>query len=244
MTPAVAGRIEVVSFDADGTLWDFDSTMRRALDSTIEFLACRDERLVGLNVDVLVAARQQVGAAHRNDVVATEELRLEGFRLALALQGIVDDDLARDATAHYLEARFDDPILYPDVRATLDALRADYRLALITNGNSDPQRCGLPDVFAVTVFADRFGVAKPDPRIFAEMAQQAGCVPERIAHVGDSLLNDVAGAMTAGMHAVWLDRLGDTGTNGPMKPCPMIRSLTELPVLLRELCVHRATTQH
>lgn len=239
MTHEDAGCIEVVSFDADGTLWDFDATMRRALDKTIGILSAQDERLVGLSVDELVAARQQVGSAHGSDVVTMEHLRFDGFRLAFASHGIVDDDLAGDATAFYLETRFDDPIMYPDVRTTLESLRADYRLTLITNGNSDPQRCGLPDLFTVTVFADRFGVAKPDPRIFAEMARQVDCAPERIAHVGDSLVNDVAGATDAGMYAVWLDRSGDGVTSGPSEPCPVIRSLTELPAVLHDLSANR-----
>lgn len=235
MTQEAAGGIEVISFDADGTLWDFDATMRRALAATIEFLARRDERLVGLSVDGLVEARQKVGAALAHEVVSMEHLRLEGFRAALGGYGVVDDDLARNATAFYLEARFDDPILFPDVRATLEALRTEYRLALITNGNSDPQRCGLPDVFACTVFADGFGVAKPDPRIFAELARQVGCAAEKVAHVGDSIANDVGGASAAGMHAVWLDRSGDAGATDPSVPCAVIRSLAELPAILCDL---------
>lgn len=36
--------IQTLSFDADGTLWDFEATMRQSLAKTIDFLAGRDER--------------------------------------------------------------------------------------------------------------------------------------------------------------------------------------------------------
>lgn len=46
----------------------------------------------------------------------------------------------------------------------LDALGSRYRLGLVSNGNSYPERSGLDGRFAFTVFAHDHGVHKPDRR--------------------------------------------------------------------------------
>ena len=50
------------------------------------------------------------------------------------------------------------------------------------------------------------GVAKPDARIFAQLAGLAGVEPRHVLHIGDDPSADVAGAMQAGMQAAWLNR--------------------------------------
>lgn len=224
--------ITIVSFDADGTLWDFEATMRRALVATIRFLVERDRRLDRVTVAELIEARQRVGARHTKGHASMEHLRLLGFREALSERGVADETLVQDAASFYLAARFEDPILYPDVRATLEALAKSYALALVTNGNSDPERCGLPGVFSHVVFAHRVGAAKPDRRIYDELIRRSGRDSHQILHVGDSLANDVEGARRVGMRAVWLSRSGaGPGAHGVV-PDATIRTLDELPDLL------------
>ncbi|OYV35380.1 MAG: hypothetical protein B7Z80_18600 [Rhodospirillales bacterium 20-64-7] len=51
-----------------------------------------------------------------------------------------------------------------------------------------------------------WGIAKPDPRFFAKVAEAANEPPEAIAYVGDRLDNDVLPSRQAGMTAVFLRR--------------------------------------
>ena len=60
-----------------------------------------------------------------------------------------------------------------------------------------------------------------------------GCEPARIALVGDSLANDVEGALAAGMVPIWVDRFGDGYSPG--EGVYRIETLFELPELLRSL---------
>lgn len=54
------------------------------------------------------------------------------------------------------------------------------------------------------------GVAKPDPAIFAPALAALGMVAgPRIAYVGDSVVNDVGGAIAAGLTPLLLDPYGD-----------------------------------
>lgn len=49
-----------------------------------------------------------------------------------------------------------------------------------------------------------FGVAKPDASIFIATITAAGFQPLECMYVGDHPVNDVQGALSAGMQATWL----------------------------------------
>jgi putative hydrolase of the HAD superfamily len=53
------------------------------------------------------------------------------------------------------------------------------------------------------------GIAKPDPAIFTFGLDALGLAPERVAYVGDSVINDVGGARAAGLVPLLLDPYGD-----------------------------------
>ncbi len=82
------------------------------------------------------------------------------------------------------------------------------------------------------------GMEKPDPRIFAWMADRLGTAPARIVHVGDSLGADVLGALRAGLHAVWfsMPALGSSTVPDALpEGVHVARSAGELRAVLRQL---------
>jgi putative hydrolase of the HAD superfamily len=223
--------IRAISFDADGTLWDFDRAMRRALALTLEEMRRHvGSAADGLDVERMIRIRDRVAASAKGQ--SLEEVRLEAFRQTLWEIGCPDDDLAGRLCAFYLHHRFQDIQLYDDVRPALDRLRGRYRLGLLTNGNTYPDRCGLAGVFHFVVVAQEYGYAKPDPRLFGVAVEQAGCGPEAVLHVGDSWENDVIGALNAGLRAVWLNRQG-TALPEERRDVHEISSLAELPGLMQ-----------
>jgi putative hydrolase of the HAD superfamily len=201
-------RIEAVSFDGDMTLWDFDKVMRHALDISLAELRRRapSAASAALDVDTMIAIRNATAEELKGRAVNLEQVRYEAFRRTLAHVGAADDQLAADLNALYLKHRFEDIELYPDVIATLDALRDRYTIGLLSNGNGYPERCGLPDRFDFVLFAQDVGAEKPAPEIFLAACRQAGCTPRELMHVGDSLETDVAGANAVGAVSVWLNR--------------------------------------
>jgi len=73
---------------------------------------------------------------------------------------------------------------------------------------------------------------KPHPSIFAAALQLANVKATEAVMVGDSVQQDIEGAIRAGMRAVLLQR-GDTPTTGAgALGVPVIRSLRELPNLI------------
>jgi putative hydrolase of the HAD superfamily len=225
-------RIRAVTFDADGTLWDFMRVMRHSLSRTLEELERLEPASAALlSIDGMIETRNRVAGELKGKATNLEEIRLQAFRASLTEIGRPNDALARRLNDVYLTHRFEDIKLYADVLPTLQALRGTYALGLLSNGNSYPERCGLDGVFQSVVFSQEHGVEKPDRAIFEIALKQIGCRPEELLHVGDSLENDVRGAQACGIRTAWLNR--DGAPNGTViRPDHEIRSLAELPGVL------------
>jgi putative hydrolase of the HAD superfamily len=141
------------------------------------------------------------------------DYRAAAWRLALADQDVRDDELAHDLGEGFGVERRARHETFADVPAALDALRDEHALALVTNGASCLQRekldaSGLADRFDAVVVSGDIGKGKPDPAMFAAALRALGAEPGEAVMVGDSLRNDVDGALAAGLRAVWVNRAG------------------------------------
>jgi putative hydrolase of the HAD superfamily len=199
--------IRAISFDGDGTLWDFDHVMRHSLRCVLAELTRLDQPSAArLNVDTMIEIRNDVAAHLKGTVTNLEQVRLEAFRQTLRAVGRPNDALAEQLNQIYLQHRFEDIELYDDVLPTLNALKRTYRIGLLSNGNSYPERCGLDNLFEFVIFSQDHGVEKPNPRIFQIVLDHVGCAHEELLHVGDSLDTDVQGARNARVPCVWVNR--------------------------------------
>jgi FMN hydrolase / 5-amino-6-(5-phospho-D-ribitylamino)uracil phosphatase len=114
------------------------------------------------------------------------------------------------------------------VRPALARLQCRYPLYALSNGNADLALCGIAHYFSGHLTARAAGVAKPNKRIFTDLAARAGVAPAEVLHVGDDPLMDVDGARRAGMQAVWLNRDGRDWPANLEMPTATIKSLAEL----------------
>ena len=222
-------QISTISFDGDMTLWDFLKVMRHSLKQTLAELQKQvpTQRALDLTVDEMIAIRDQLAEEVKGEIWSLLEIRKRAFEITLEHVGHPDKDLAAHLNTVYRKHRYGDIELYPDVIPTFDALAPHFKLGLLSNGNTYPERCGLDGRFAFVVFSQDVQVEKPDPKIFQITAERAGCELSQMLHVGDSLTSDVAGAKNVGAPSVWLNREGvpnDTET----QPDYEITSLTEI----------------
>ena len=202
--------IKAITFDADDTLWDFQLAMKAALESTLQQLRSivRNAASVQLTVQKMIEIREKVARELVEGVVTHEVIRYEALVQTLEYVGAPSQTIAEQLHRSYIEARFAHTRPYPDVEPVLKALKRRYQIGIISNGNSYPERCGLPNTFDFTIFAHECGFPKPDRRIFELALSRSGCQPHEVLHVGDSLENDVLGAQNCGLRNVWLNREG------------------------------------
>ena len=224
--------IKAVSFDVDRTLWDFDGVMRRSLCAVLKELRVHDSVAAeALSVGDLVAARDSAEDELRGLGTDLNQIRRESFRRALIDVGRSNDLLAGHLGDVYFEHRLNGVALFLDVLPTLRVLRHGYTLGVISNGNSYLDHFGLDGLMSFGVYAQDYDwIEKPDSRIFDIAVDQAGCMPQEMVHVGDSLENDVWGASNAGLQTIWINREGTINeTDAEVE----ISSLEELIVILQ-----------
>lgn len=103
--------------------------------------------------------------------------------------------------------------VYDDVFPTLEELsRRDAKLAVVSNWDSYLPKLlaalGLDRFFPVLLVSALEGTSKPDPEIFRRACRRLDVAPAEALHVGDSVAEDLAGARSAGLSALLLDRAG------------------------------------
>ena len=87
---------------------------------------------------------------------------------------------------------------------------------------------GLGGLLNVVVTSAQAGASKPDPAIFEFALQEVRCPAENALFVGDSLETDIAGARSAGLRAVLMDRSPSIGDSGDVETIPSLEGLPEL----------------
>ncbi len=169
--------------------------------------------------------------------ITGDRWRYEAWRLALAECDCNDLHIARAALDAYSRLRLEIIKPFDDATALLSTLPGDIRLAIITNGPDKTQRqklrsTGLDQAVDAVLISGELGVSKPDRAIFNLALERVGATAQEAMHVGDSLSSDVAGALGAGLTAVWLNRSGESRDKIQPEPPYEINSLAELPGLL------------
>jgi len=217
----------ILGLDLDDTLWPVAPVIARAETELFDWLRGRHPDAVrGHSIESMRRLRADVAARHpeaRHDLTfLRREALAEQFRLAGHAEALADE-----ALEIFLSAR-NRVDLYPDVRASLERLRARYRLFALSNGNADLGRCGIAEYFDGHITARSAGAAKPDARIFAHLACAAGVDARRVLHVGDDPLADVVGARSAGMQSAWLNRDTRSWPAHLAPPARVVATLDEL----------------
>ena len=221
--------IKAISFDVDGTLWDFEGALLRGLEAALrEVQRLNPEETEGFTVDYLDQAWVVERDLQQGTITDLIKLRHDAMRRAFADIDTPDDDLANRATDAYVEERNRRNVPFDDVVPGLEALRGMYTLGTLTNGSMRPERLGLQKYFVFIVMSvEHGGIEKPDPRLFEIAVREANCEPDELLHVGDHIEYDVRGANDAGIRSVWLNRTGEDPSSG-VKADLEVKSLREL----------------
>ncbi|MGW8127659.1 MAG: HAD-IA family hydrolase [Stenotrophomonas sp.] len=154
--------------------------------------------------------RHLADAAGCTPAQVDELLRGEGLELAHARGELDGDALLQVLNAQlgsslsatdWLIARTGASALRRDTLALLQRLRADVRVAVLTNNgalSAAAIAALLPGIEVLCSAA--LGVRKPDPRIYLAAAERLGSAPARTLFI-DHLFRNVQGARSAGLHA-------------------------------------------
>jgi putative hydrolase of the HAD superfamily len=217
-----------VLFDLDDTLFDHRRSARAALTEL--------HRVHGRGTDLDDFERHHTRFLEVMHIevlagrVALDEARRERFRRVFLAFDIALSDPDVDAVASAYRSG------YMAARRALDgaadlliALRPHARIGIVTNNLLEEQRdkldyCGLAAFVDTLIASEDVGVSKPDRGIFDIALDRLGVAAADAVMVGDSWANDVAGAVQAGIRAIWFN---PDGKPAPADP-PGVREIHAL----------------
>ncbi len=220
--------LDCIIFDADDTLFSFDSG--RGLKNLFQTY---DVEFTDQDFADYQAVNKPLWVEYQDGKITATQLQVRRFmhwsaRLNIPAERLNDEYLA--AMAEICE-----PL--PGAAALLNSLKGKVRLAIITNGFTRLQqirlqRTGFSDYFDALVISEQLGIAKPDRAIFDYTLQQLGSpAAGRVLMVGDTPESDIAGGINAGMKTCWLDH-GTRTLPDNLRPDWQVRDLSELQALL------------
>ena len=239
-----------ILFDLFGTLVRFDasrlpllelsqSSVRSTIPSYAPLLA---EIAPGVEpatfLEALVAVSVEI--AHERQKSHREVPSRERFERALRLLNAGGEDVSAQAerlSLAHMEQLVAAAVAPAAHRPLLERLAKRAALGCISNFDHAPSalrvldQTGLAPFLSAVVVSDAFGMRKPSPTIFREGLRTLDISASEAIFVGDSLEEDVRGAISAGLRAVWLNPTRAAPSAGPM-PAATIRELTEIEELV------------
>ena len=155
-----------------------------------------------------------------------------GFREAFESMGLPGD---ADAATTRFFADLSRRQPFPETSQALRALQSEYRIAVLSNADDGfllPNLKLLNFEFETVLSSEMARCYKPRPQLFREMLRLLVLEPEETVYVGDRHYEDVFGASSVGINAVWVDR-SDRGLRDDLPPpSHTVTSLLELPTLI------------
>ena len=155
-----------------------------------------------------------------------------GFRVAFRSMGLPGDP---DAATSRFFADLSRRQPFPETPEALRQIQSDYRTAILSNADDGfllPNLELLDCEFEAVLSSEMARSYKPQPELFLQMLERLSLSPQETVYVGDRHYEDVYGASSVGMNAVWVDR-NDRGLREDLPPpSHQVTSLLELPGII------------
>ena len=193
-------KINAVVFDAYGTLYDVQSVA-----------AVTEQTFPGYGELITQIWRiKQLEYSWLRSLMRRYEdfsvITRQSLAYTLRILGLRYDESVFDQ----IMAKYFDLDLYPDVAATLEALRG-RKLAILSNGSPDMldtlvRNSGLDRMLDATISIDSMKIFKPSPDVYTLVETTLGVPPSDVLFVSSNPW-DACGAQAFGFHVAWIERV-------------------------------------
>jgi 2-haloacid dehalogenase len=194
-------RFEWLSFDCYGTLVDWETGISTAVAEVLNSHGISKSRSEILQLFADAEPRVQSSPEY-----------LDYRRVLRGVMELIGSELDLQFNADELGCLADTlpswPV-FPDVADALDALKARYKLAIISNVDDDlfaqtAEAMGF--AFDAVVTSQQARRYKPDLSNFQLAAERMAVERENWLHIGESLYHDIGPANRLGIASVWVNR--------------------------------------
>lgn len=197
-------------FDFDDTLWDFQKNSSAVLHEL--FYEFELEAKLKAELSEFLAAYKKVNhefwSRYYKKQISKQQLRDHRFNETFKLFGYDHFEENLLVTEQYLKRAPLGSSLKEGCVDTLEYLKDNYRLHIITNGFKEVfsikmESCGIREYFDQIIISEEHQLIKPEEKIFRLAESFAGAEKEECVMIGDNLESDVQGALNAGWEAIY-----------------------------------------
>ena len=200
--------IKSISFDLDDTLWPLMPNIMEAEKTTNEWIKDNFPGTAALlGKQDVIEIRDKLIKEDPNLINQISDLRKLMFyelNIRAGYGNEESENMAEEAFEIYFKGR-NAVTFYEGVIETLELLKSDYSLGVVTNGNADLQVIGIDNLFDYIFSAADLNAHKPDPVMFEAVIKRTGLRAEEICHIGDHPINDVKASLDFGMTPIWFN---------------------------------------
>jgi YjjG family noncanonical pyrimidine nucleotidase len=202
-------KYKCIFFDLDHTLWDYETNSMHTLQELFvqyqldskgvkEFDQFFQQfRTVNLSLWDLFDAGK----------ITSDIIRKERFKQILGAFNAYEEQLSEDLSRDYLNVCPTKCSLMPGAVETLEYLRENYGLTVVTNGFDEIQNIkmssgNLHQYFDHVITSQKAGHRKPAREIFDYALKMNGANHYEAIMIGDNLITDIGGAKNASIDTV------------------------------------------
>jgi putative hydrolase of the HAD superfamily len=209
-------------FDLDHTIWDFDTNAKTTLQDLYD-TGLEKKINVPFNdfYDRYIFHNAHLWSRYEKGFIGVEELKWKRMWRALLDFKIADELLSKELSVQFLEILPTKKAIFPYTIEILAYLKnKNYHLHLITNGFVHTQKMklensGLDVFFDKMITSEASNSLKPKKEIFDYALQITNANLSESIMIGDNQDADIAGALNAGMDAVFVNHIKE-----PLKLTP------------------------
>ena len=200
-------KYDLILFDLDGTLFDYDKAEKYALENTFaEFGILRISEKLTLNYKKV---NHEIWQKFEEKQITAEKLRTERFKILFEKEKLEFDPVK--FSKKYLSYLSQADFWLDNAEEVVKYFFGKVIMILITNGLSDVQRSRfrksdiqnyIPQIF----ISEEIGIPKPHPEIFEFIFDKLEFKDKnRAIIIGDSLNSDIKGGNNFGIDSVWFN---------------------------------------
>ena len=200
-------RIKAITFDLDDTFWDVKPVLINAEMKTRKFIEDSIGPLEWGSWEDFKLIRERLIVEDASYEFDVGKLRKKLLLMKIQEQ-ISDPETANELSEKAFQLFFKERNkveFFPYVLDEIEKLAQIYELGCLTNGNADIEMIGIGKFFKFNISSKDVNANKPNKNHFQKAVELLGISKEEILHIGDHKINDMVGAISYGVKALWFN---------------------------------------
>ena len=227
-------KYELVLFDSDGTLFDFEMASEAALKNSYHLFGI-DGKWNSNTMTHYRKVNKQIWNEFEQKKITPAQLKPERFKRFLSEISEPDIDPEKFSD-NYLKILSQGTFLIDHAEDIVKWCAERFKIGIITNGFTSVQKPRfsesiLDEYFEHYIISEEIGFAKPYPEIFDYALNKFNhTVKESVIIIGDNLTSDIKGGNDFGIETCWLNE--DGKETSEIVPTYEIKNLLDLKEIL------------